>query len=378
MAAETTAAERVGEVAAPSGADLETARRGRRVPAVDELEPPQRQLRRFVAGVLIAAVAVVLSVLGFNIVVDPFGIFGTGLFPTAIESDRSAKISLLEKLPYNPDILIMGSSRSRPARPKELERLTGRTGFNSGVTSGGAVDWWVFAHLWLKRFPQGPHHVLLFVSDGVGTNVVNPQLAADSRATPYLPKGLDTGEWSILHKLEAYMSVDTARDSYRVVRACMRPEGCHTGFFHADGSLRLGLLRAAGVRTKRMYTKLQAELARIRRDGISHRLPTEHEQLTFERLLGYLNGHGITPVIVTNPLQPRLLAALNRRGNPRYRWSVDYLDALHAKYRFDFIDLTSIKTFGGSPSDFSDPTHVDTENMDLMLRYIVAHDDGIL
>jgi hypothetical protein len=220
--------------------------------------------------------------------------------------------------------------------------------------------------------------VLLFVSDGVGTNVVNPQLAADSRAAPYLPPNLDTGEWSLLHKLKAYTSIDAARDSYRVVRACMRPEGCNTGFFHADGSLRLGLLRSAGVRTKRMQAKLSAELARIRRDGISHRLPTEHEQLTFERLLGYLNDHDITPVIVTNPLQPKLLAALNRRGNPRYKWSVDYLDRLHAKYRFRFIDLTSIKTFGGSPSDFSDPTHVDTKNMDLMLQYIVAHDDGIL
>jgi hypothetical protein len=158
----------------------------------------------------------------------------------------------------------------------------------------------------------------------------------------------------------------------------MRPEGCHTGFFHADGSLRLGLLRSAGVRTHRMQAKLSAELTRIRRDGISHRLPTEHEQLTFERLLGYLNDHDITPVIVTNPLQPKLLAALNRRGNPRYKWSVDYLDRLHAKYRFRFIDLTSIKTFGGSPVDFSDPTHVDTKNMDLMLQYIVAHDGGIL
>jgi len=378
VASETTATERVGEVAAPSAADFETARRGRRVPAFDELQPPPVELRRFVAGVLIAAAVVVVSVVAFNIVVDPFGTFGTGLFPTAIESDRSAKISLLEKLPYNPDVLIMGSSRSRPARPKVLEQLTGRTGFNSGVTSGGAVDWWVFAHLWLKRFPKGPHHVLLFVSDGVGTNVVNPQLAADSRAAPYLPKGLDTGEWSLLHKLKAYTSIDAARDSYRVVRACMRPEGCHTGFFHADGSLRLGLLRSAGVRTHRMQAKLSAELTRIRRDGISHRLPTEHEQLTFERLLGYLNDHDITPVIVTNPLQPKLLAALNRRGNPRYKWSVDYLDRLHAKYRFRFIDLTSIKTFGGSPVDFSDPTHVDTKNMDLMLQYIVAHDHGIL
>ena len=363
---------------APGASDLETARRGRRIPAFDELRPPHRELRRFVAGVLVAAAAVILSVLAFNIVVDPFGTFGTGLFPTAIESDRSAKISLLEDLPYNPDILIMGSSRSRPARPKLLKELTGRSGFNAGVTSGGAPDWWVFSHLWLKRFPHGPHHVLLFVSDGVGTNHVNPQLASDPRARPYLPKGIDTGEWSILHKLEAYTSVDTTRDSYRVVRACMRPSGCSTRFFHADGSLKQGLLRSAGVRTKRLHDKVAAELTRMRRYGISHRIPDPREQATFERLLGYLNDHGITPVIVTNPLQPQILAELNRQGNPRYKWALRYLDSLHSRYRFDFIDLTSIKTFGGSPDDFSDPTHVDVRNMDRMLRYIVAHDGGTL
>ena len=372
---ETTGAP---EVVAPGASELESARRGRGIPAFDELRPPPRQLRRFVAGVLVAAAAVLLSVLAFNIVVDPFGTFGTGLFPTAIESDRSAKISLLEDLPYNPDILILGSSRSRPARPTLLKQLTGRSGFNAGVTSGGAPDWWVFAHLWLKRFPKGPHHVLLFVSDGVGTNHVNQQLASDARARPYLPKGLDTGEWSILHKLEAYTSVDTARDSYRVVRACMRPSGCSTKFFHADGSLKQGLLRSAGVRTKRLHDKVAAELSRMHRYGISHRIPDPREQVTFQRLLGYLNDHGITPVIVTNPLQPEILAELNRQGNPRYKWALRYLGSLHAKYRFDFIDLTSIKTFGGSPDDFSDPTHVDVNNMDRMLRYIVAHDDGNL
>lgn len=378
MATRTETTGRAPEVVAPGASDLETARRGRRIPAFDELRPCPRGLHRFVAGVLVAAAAVLLSVLAFNIVVDPFGTFGTGLFPTAIESDRSAKISLLEDLSYNPDILIMGSSRSRPARPKLLKELTGHTGFNAGVTSGGAPDWWVFAHLWLKRFPKGPHHVLLFVSDGVGTNHVNPQLAADSRARPYLPKGIDTGEWSFLHKLEAYTSVDTARDSYRVVRACMRPSGCSTKFFHADGSLKQGLLRSGRARTKRLHDKVSAELARMRRYGISHRIPDPREQATFERLLGYLNDHGITPVIVTNPLQPQILAELNRQGNPRYKWALRYLDSLHSRYRFDFIDLTSIKMFGGSPDDFSDPTHVDVRNMDRMLRYIVAHDHGDL
>jgi hypothetical protein len=365
-------------VVAPGASDLETARRGRRVPAFDEQRPAVRQLRRFVIGMLGAALAVVLSVLSFNILVDPFGTFGTHIFPTAIANDRAVKITLLEKLPYNPDILILGSSRSRPAQPGVLKELTGRTGFNAGISGGGAVDWWVLSHLWLNRFPEGPHHVLLFVSDGVGTNAVNPQLAADARAAPYLPKSLGTGEWSIPHKLSAYLSLDALQDSYRVVRACMRAIGCHPSLYHPDGSLVRSFLRDPADRTTRMHGLLADQIARLRRDGVSRHLPSHHEQLTFERLLAYLNNHGITPVIVTNPLQPRLLAELNRQGNPRYRWSLRYLNSLHSRYRFDFVDLTSIKTFGGSPSDFADPTHVDSNNMRLMLAYIVTHDNGIL
>jgi hypothetical protein len=236
----------------------------------------------------------------------------------------------------------------------------------------------VFSHLWLKRFPNGPHHVLLFISDGVGTNKVNPQLAADSRAAPYLPKGDQVAGWSLMHKLEAYMSIDAARDSYRVVRACMRPAGCSTNFFHADGSLKEGLLRSAGVRSKRLKEKLAERLQKMRREGIGRHIPGPGQLDTFERLLGYLNDHGIKPVIVTNPYHPAMLAELTRQGNPRYKWTLKYMHALHSRYDFDFIDLTSIDTFGGSPQDFADPTHVDTANMDRMLRYIVAHDNGNL
>lgn len=363
---------------APGTSDLETSRRGRRAPAFDQQRAPPGQLARFVIGVLGAALTIVFAVLSFNVLVDPFGTFGTHIFPTAIDNDRADKITLLEKLAYDPDILVMGSSRARPAEPAELKELTGRTGFNSGVSGGGAVDWWVFAHLWLNRFPEGPHHVLLFVSDGVGTNAVNPQLAADPRAAPYLPANLGTGEWSTTHKLSAYLALDALQDSYRVVRACMRSIGCHPSLYHADGSLVESFLRHRADRTKRMYDLLTSDIARLRQNGVSRRLPSRHEQLTFEHLLAYLNSHGITPVVVTNPLQPQLLAELDRQGNPRHRWSVRYLSELHSKYRFDFIDLTSISTFGGSPSDFADPTHVDTQNMRRMLAYIVAHDDGIL
>src|SRR5205823_746175 len=162
---------------------------------------------------------------------------------------------------------------------------------------------------------------------------------------PYLPAGGEVGEWSFLHKLEAYSSIDTARDSYRVVRACMRPIGCSTSFFHRDGSLKQGMLHSTRVRAKRLHAKLAQQLAEMRRQGIGQRIPGPGQEDTFERLLAYLNDNGITPVLVMNPIHPQLLAEMIRQGDARYKWTIRYLDALHSKYRFHFIDLRSIKTF---------------------------------
>ena len=117
-----------------------------------------------------------------------------------------------------------------------------------------------------------------------------------------------------LHKLSAYLALDALQDSYRVVRACMRSIGCHPSLYHADGSLVRASSATRADRTKRMYDLLTSDIARLRQNGVSRRLPSRHEQLTFEHLLAYLNSHGITPVVVTNPLQPQLLAELDRQG----------------------------------------------------------------
>ena len=64
--------------------------------------------------------------------------------------------------------------------------------------------------------------------------------------------------------------------------------------------------------------------------------------------------------------------------SPGTQWAVQHLQALRQRHRFDFIDLTDVRTFAGLPNGFADPTHVSAANMRLMLRYIVAHDHGIL
>ena len=122
------------------------------------------------------------------------------------------------------------------------------------------------------------------------------------------------------------------------------------------------------------------KLAAVRTRPESARPPGRGNLLAFTRLIAWMDSRGATPVVVMNPLDPALLHALERHGGfPRHAWAVDrYLRRLSHRYRFDFIDLTDVRTFHGLPHGFSDPTHVTVANMHLMLRYIVAHDHGLL
>src|SRR5262245_53087546 len=112
-------------------------------PAIDApaVERPRERFsarteKRFVAGFLASCLGVLAVVLAFNVVIDPYALADTHAVPTAVEPDRSIKLDLLQKLTRAPQLLIMGSSRSRQAEPAYLQKLTGLAGFNAGVTGG--------------------------------------------------------------------------------------------------------------------------------------------------------------------------------------------------------------------------------------------------
>jgi hypothetical protein len=365
----------------PDGSKLDVGARGEGVPSFTGAADDPRLLRRFVWSLLAATCGLLVAVLSLNILVDPFDLFHTGLVPTAIENDRAIKIGLLYRLKASPDILILGSSRSRHAQPAFLQNLTGRTGFNAGVTGGDATDEWVFTRMLYQRFPRQQHHALIFISGGVGSNGVNPQLAEDARARRFLGAGLPSGEWSLRHKLLTYLSADATRSSLRVMRACVIGT-CTTRWFHADGSLLEQRAVSEDRATRRLLGMLRSDIAGLASHGISPSRLEEGQQAgsahMFERLLGFLNEHGVTPVVVMVPIQPRLLRTMQRLGDRRRQSTRSYLARLHRRYRFVYLDLSNVHTFGGSPLGFVDPTHVTTATMRLMLTYVVKHDNGIL
>lgn len=351
----------------------------RHVPEGASEQAPSSNQKWFVAGFLVSCLGVLAAVLAMNIVIDPFAIAGTGIVPTAVESDRSIKLDLLERLKRGPEILILGSSRSRQAEPSYVKLLTGHTGFNAGVTGGTSADEYVFVRFAASLFPHQNRRYIWFTDVGLAGGGVLPQLENDPRARNYLRGGSGFG----LGDVKTYLSTDATKASWRVFKKCVLGSCRSRIHYNPDGSLTTASLRYLPEHAR----SLRASVAKLIASVSTHHSTLAQARsdiaapgrfLYFDRALAFMNEHGEVPVIVLNPVYPTVLAELKKYGYASRRATLDKLAELHKRYRFIFVDCQDIRTWGGNDYDWTNATHVNRANMRRMLRYVVAHSDGAL
>ncbi len=343
-------------------------------PAIAELGDGVR-FRRYALGALASMLLLLAAVLALNVLVDPFSLAGTKLLPPALENDRTTKLDLIDKLETNPQIVVLGSSRSRQAEPRFIEQLTGKTGFNAGVTGGSAADSWVMVRTIAARFPHARRTYIWFVDYGIATNGINPQLAEDPRASPYLGR---TGVGFSLADVGTYIGFDATKASFRVLRACIEGS-CHGRIrYRADGSLTAGSQRYLPERAKSLARTVGQKVEEIRHQPRQAPRLGSKRLVWFERALAWMNAHGATPVIVLNPIYPSVWRLIQRRGAARPKQALATLRRLQRRYRFVVVDCEDISRWGGKAKDFNNATHVDQQNMRRMLRYVVARSRGAL
>lgn len=346
------------------------------LPVAEKLAPTPR---RFAFGFLAGCFSVLAAVLAFNVVVDPLALAGTRLVPSAVEQDRSVKLDLLERLKRNPEILIMGSSRSRQAEPSFLHKLTGRTAFNAGVTGGTSADEYVFARFAADRFPNRKRRYIWFTDVGIAGGGVLPQLAHDPRAGRYLAGGPRFS----LTDVKTYVSAEATKDSWRVFTKCVLAHCRSHIHFRADGSLTNQSLHYLPEHATSLHAAVGKLVASV--DANRTTLAQARTEIAepgrffyFDRALDFMNRRGEVPVIVLNPVYPSVYAAEQRQGFAWRRATLEKFARLHKRFRFVVVDCEDIRKWGGTAADWSNATHVNRSNMRRMLRYIVAHSDGAL
>ena len=264
--------------------------------------------------------------------------------------DRVTKLDLIEHLMRAPQVFILGSSRARVAMPATVEKLTGGTAFNAGVHGGGAADEYVFARLLAQRFPHASPAYLIFVDVSIAGDGVNPELADEPLARPFLGSAASSKKTTCVPN----------------------------GFYTADGGLAYSPALNKAQREERVASQLPHALAAIPGDAKQSRHISPRSTKWFRKLLGFINARGGKPVIVLNPIYPAVLAAREKYGFPELDAARTYLAWLRTRYRFVLVNGEDIRTWRGKASDFWSIDHIDRKNMDRLLRYVVRRSGDVL
>lgn len=371
----TTAAEHLPAPGADADASESERLHRNLTPAIAELGEASHFFR-YAVGAFASMLVVLALVFAFNAIVDPLSFIGWRILPPAVETDRSTKLDLIQKIKTNPQVVVLGSSRSRQAEPAFIDKLTGlKTGFNAGVTGGTASDAWVMIRNIGARFPHGKRTYIWFLDYQLATNGINPQLAEDPRSHAYLgSKGVSFS----LADVGTYLGFQTTKESFRVVKACLEGR-CHGRLqYNPDGSIKASDLKFLPENAPSLKLAVAQRLADVKHQSLTLPPYTSRQFLYFDKALRWMNARGATPVIVLNPQYPSVYRLLQKRHSQREREALAELHKLQHRFRFVVVDCSDIRKWGGKARDFNNATHVNRRNMRRMLRYVVSHSHGAL
>ncbi len=313
----------VATVSTGDGGDR--APRSQRPPRAVEHPGPggSRGQRRFLAGVLTAACALLGGVVAFNALVDPYGFVGGAVFPTAILSDRATKACLAERLRTGPQLVVYGSSRAMKVDPAFVSRLTGLTSFNAAVSSAAPADAWAFANFLHDRFPGERRRVIWLLDvESFRARPLDPGLLETPALARYFSASARIGArlnsfWSCFPGIRLRTRSASRRRQGRARRLGRRctyrtngvteyaPNGLRQWDFH-------DLAQARGTSLSTGIDQSITQYRSIYASGYPGLARTPEKW--FERTLRAMHAWGTRPVIVLTPVQPKLLRVIGPLG----------------------------------------------------------------
>ncbi|NLE22074.1 MAG: hypothetical protein GX624_04750 [Actinobacteria bacterium] len=325
---------------------------------------------RFVAGLLVAAAVLVAAVATFNLLTDPWGVFGIGIFPPRVNQDRSTKADLLAELEQPPELLIYGSSRAWTVEAARVERATGRRTFNAAVTAGRPADAYVFTEVVHDLWPRAtPDYLWLLDVEAFLRGPLPPSLLAESRFSRYLPwRAKAAAQLDELGWLASWTGLQASWEVWQKRPTRVKVRASWLRRISPDGTVKTPSSDKAKAGPKAVARWAEEERAQYQ--SFSRLDP---EAVTYvEKTLELFASWGGTGVIVLTPTHPEVLSAAADAGwTQRHAELLRLFADLQDEYDFAVVDMTSVDAFGGDPAGFFDATHMTTENQRRMVDAVL-------
>lgn len=261
--------------------------------------------------------------------------------------DKTFKADLAVGLTAPPELVVFGGSRAMRFAPSSFTARTGLSAFNCAVQCFRPEDAWAFSSYLYERSPDTRLRCVIALQARTFTDdQLRAGLLYDRRLARAFPADLVARQKTALGtpaKKEVLGENRYAARGYLVRnRYDIRRERSDYRFDrHIDVSIRRllpnhswnGRTRDARARTY------------------------------FEKTMKLYNEHGVTPLVVLMPVQPRALRAFRAAGFQRHLDGLAaYLASAQTRCRFRVLDFTEVRSFGGSATEFYDAVHPTREN----------------
>jgi hypothetical protein len=352
-------------------------------PGSTDPTPPRGSARGFLIGLVLGLLVLSGSVTTLNVLADPYGYAGSGLVATAILSDRPIKACLEQRLPVAPSLVVLGSSRAEKVEPSYLHRRTGLVGFNAAVSSATPDDAWAFANLLHDRAAGATQRVVWFLDvESMRTRPLDPGLLDTPALSRYLTRSAALR--ARLRSVWSFVSWNTALDSWKSVDATLfgsahafstRTCTIHTNGvteYAPDGYRKFDFHDVAVRRGMPLSRSIAITLAEYRTIYAGDTQLASPAKQRFEQTVAAMNQWNTRPIIVLTPVHPTFERTIGPLGwTLRHRQLVSYLRSLQPRLRFDLLDASNIRTFGGTPQGFYDGVHMKVSNVHRLLDWII-------
>ncbi len=271
--------------------------------------------------------------------------------------DKSFKADLIDELPSPPELVVFGGSRATRFEPSYLASLTGLSTFNCAVQCFRPEDAWAYSDYLYSRAPDTRLRcVIALQTRTFHDDTLRAGLLYDQRLASAFPPAL------------------VARQKKALGRPPVK-ELLGVNRFLARGHLARNRYDVARERPGYSFAK-HLDLY-VKRLLPNHRwtgpLADARSREYFEKTVRLYNDHDVVPLIIVMPYQPRVLRAFKAAGFQKHLDRLTaYLRGAQTRCRFRVLDLTDIRSFGGSPKGFYDGAHVTRANAHRITRYAVG------
>jgi hypothetical protein len=333
----------------------------------------------FVKNVLITVGCVLGFVVGLNLLVDPFAIYGTGILPRAEVNYYQKKLELFENYNPKPECLIIGSSRVFALDPVAVEGLTGLRTFNFAVPGAHTETFYSILRLALEDY-NSPIKTLII---GVDPESFHPTIPIQSEAR-YIGEYAkyfihdEAGKASVFEKLGLLFSLGQLDESIGSVRNYLKSRAGISKMEYFPNGYSVYVQREQEIADGTFNLQERMD-QRVRKYPDRSLFLTEFTGLSdvrkqyWEDMLAICREKGIKVYAFLPPTHPQLYQFLESVGAFDIFGDVsDYLRSSVVGSGGIFRDYTNLESFNGNPDDFYDEIHMRPQNGELLLRDLLG------